>query len=99
MNAAMLSSANGKRIMTALPKESVLVESDGPFATIMGRKAHPRDVAQVYSTLANHWATRFDVVVELVTSNFNRITNLIVPTQPELPQAYRLSKVRQDHTP
>ncbi len=99
LNAAMLSSANGKRIMAALPKESVLVESDGPFATINGRKSHPRDVAEVYNALAIQWNTSVDVVVEMVTNNFKRITKLIVPPQPELPQAYRLRKVRKDHTP
>lgn len=77
LNPAMLSTEGGKRIIAGVPKESVLVESDGPFAKIGGRPSHPRDVAKVYEALSLCWKMSLQTVVEQVANNFNRITKLI----------------------
>jgi len=70
VNPAMLSTANGKRIMGTAPRESVLVETDAPFAKIKGRASHPKDIVAVYDALATHWRIGFDEVAESVMRNF-----------------------------
>jgi TatD DNase family protein len=81
LNPAMLFSTSGKSTFVSVPKESVLVESDGPFAKLNGRTSHPRDVTEVYRALSLHWKMSFEMVVELVANNFDRITKMIADPQ------------------
>lgn len=76
LNPAMLASAKGKGVVGVVTKESVLVESDGPFARLNGKSIHPRDVAFVYEALSGQWNMRFEAVAELVANNFNRIISM-----------------------
>lgn len=73
VNAAMLSSASGKRVLAGAPREAVLIESDAPFAKMAGRACHPKDVVLVYEALAIQWKVNFKEAEDIVFSNFNRI--------------------------
>jgi TatD DNase family protein len=73
VNAAMLCTASGKKVIARADKSSVLVESDGPFAKIKGRPSDPNDITAVYRALAAHWAVNLAEAVESVANNFNRI--------------------------
>lgn len=73
VNAAMLGTASGKKVIARAAKSSVLVESDGPFAKIKGRPSHPNDITAVYRDLAAQWAVNLAEAVESVANNFNRI--------------------------
>lgn len=74
INPAMLSSASGRRVIKAAPKEMLLVESDGPFAKVGGRAASPHDVSLVYAALAKEWQMSLEAAIETVSSNFAKIT-------------------------
>jgi len=73
VNAAMLGTASGKKVIARAAKSSVLVESDGPFAKIKGRPSHPNDITAVYRYLAAQWTVNLAEAVESVANNFNRI--------------------------
>lgn len=73
INPAMLSSANGQRVIAQSPRERILVESDGPFAKFQGRVFNPSDVAFVYQDLAARWNVSNERAVDCVKSNFERI--------------------------
>ena len=73
INPAMLSTANGKKVIVNSPQKSVLIESDGPFAKIEGQAAHPKNIIAVYNALSIEWKLSFKEVVNVVTDNFNRI--------------------------
>jgi TatD DNase family protein len=55
VNGAMLRSRSGQRIVTALPRERVVTETDAPYTKMGSRPAEPRDVPQVVAGLADAW--------------------------------------------
>ncbi len=52
----MLTSAKGRELVATLPRDRVLTETDGPFATRDGRPLMPRDVSHTIGLLADLWA-------------------------------------------
>jgi TatD DNase family protein len=56
VNAAMLRSTNGQKIIRALPAERVVTETDGPYASFKRRSSEPSDVPEIVEGLANVWS-------------------------------------------
>ena len=50
---AMVRSKNGLALLSAMPRERVLTETDGPFVQTDGRPARPSDTASVVSAIRN----------------------------------------------
>lgn len=70
VNPAMFDSPNGRKIVTGLPPERVLTESDGPFVKVRGRAAVPSDVALAEEGLASLWKLERREVTAKVRENF-----------------------------
>jgi TatD DNase family protein len=66
---AMLESNRAKKIIFWLPKDRILLETDGPFAKFRGDIAYPSDVTQVCLYLAELWNTSIDEVTVQIRSN------------------------------
>jgi TatD DNase family protein len=49
----MLVSRNGRRILDARPRDRVLDETDGPYTTVSGRTAEPKDIPWLVAELAD----------------------------------------------
>lgn len=63
---AMLAGAKGRNLVSAMPRERVLTESDGPFAQLAGRTLMPWDVSDTYPVLAKLWdVSTTDVALQL----------------------------------
>lgn len=73
INPAMISSANGLRVIAMSPQERILVESDGPFTKLNNQVCGPKAVARVYETLAAHWNVSNQRAVACIETNFDRI--------------------------
>ena len=72
LNSAMIKSDNGKKIITEIPKEFVLTETDFPFI-------ENSSINSVYQYLTQIWGEPKSNVESIIDSNFNRlIRNLIV---------------------
>lgn len=69
VNAAMLRSQNGQRIVAALPRERVVTETDGPFAKLGGRPSEPQDIPAIVTGLARHWDETPEQVRDRIHSN------------------------------
>lgn len=52
---AMINSQQGRRVISWLPKDRVLLETDGPFVEVNGKTATPLDVVIVTEYLCNIW--------------------------------------------
>jgi len=72
INASAIATQKGKVLISRAPKDSVLVESDGPFAKVHGKPAHPRTVALAYEALAQEWGVPVASAVTQVSRNFER---------------------------
>ena len=72
VNPAMLHTASGKRVLEAAPAESILVETDGPFAKQGARSVWPGDTAAVYRASALRWNISVPEAVSRVEANSRR---------------------------
>jgi TatD DNase family protein len=73
INPAMIKSISGKEIISKIPKNYILTETDGPFITEKKSPIKPGQVETVIAFLANEWTTSEDEVRKKVLSNFNTI--------------------------
>lgn len=74
VNPSMLATAKGRDLVSRMPQDRVLLESDGPFVRERGRMASPLSLAATVSGLATHWRVTPRRASEIVAANFERIT-------------------------
>ena len=73
VNAAMLRSTNGQKIIRALPAERVVTETDGPYASFKRRSSEPSDVPEIVEGLAKVWSEDRVGVQQRVFENMRKI--------------------------
>lgn len=72
INAAMVSSARGKGLIAAMPRERVLTETDSPYVETTNGRRDPSDVIGVVDRLAQLWEMRADETRDMVFVNMTR---------------------------
>jgi TatD DNase family protein len=70
VNSAMIQSANGKKIITEIPRELILTETDYPYID-------NSNIADVHTYLSNLWNVSTENVEQIITSNLKRIIQQI----------------------
>jgi len=70
VNPAMMRSEKGRSLVTLMPSDRVLTETDGPFVKIGKRLAEPADVQDVVKELASIWNLPVERARERVLKNF-----------------------------
>ncbi len=68
----MVDSQKGSEIISRLPKDRVLTETDGPYVKIGKRPAEPSDVQIVLTALAKLWGVTVEEAETQVQDNFVR---------------------------
>lgn len=77
VNPAMIKSENGKKIISKIPLDRLLTESDGPFIELENRTIYPSDVTLVLLYFAKiHMMTPVDVEIK-INSNFKNLLKSI----------------------
>ena len=66
INSAMFSSENGRRIISKIPKELILTETDFPYIA-------KGSLIDTYSYLSDIWGDSKDSVKNIIRQNFSRI--------------------------
>jgi TatD DNase family protein len=72
---AMVRSKNGLSLLSAMPKDHVLTETDGPFVQVSERPAKPRDVAIVVEAIAEVWGTSTSETMSAISRNFDSVVS------------------------
>ncbi|EHY0929287.1 Qat anti-phage system TatD family nuclease QatD [Vibrio parahaemolyticus] len=72
---AMLTSDRAKKVISWLPKDRILLETDGPFAKLKGNIVYPSDVTSVCLYLAELWSTSTVQVTEQIRSNLRSLVS------------------------
>ena len=67
---AMLATSKGKLITQNIPRERILTETDGPFATLSKKKLMPWDISKAISQLSNLWHISTEETELILCSNF-----------------------------
>jgi len=70
VNAAMLESKSGQRLIAAMPRDRVFTESDGPFVRRADGLASPRNMWLAVEALAQHWDIQNDEAARVIRRNF-----------------------------
>lgn len=70
VNPAMVMSDRGKSLISAMPIERVLTESDGPFVKIFGRECKPENLGFVAKELAKIWNLSQQQAQQKIYENF-----------------------------
>ncbi len=70
---AMLATQSGRTLISAMPRERVLTETDGPFAKSGGRVLRPAEVGPAVNGLTELWQTDSTHVRETVAGNLRHI--------------------------
>ena len=73
VNPAMVSSSKGRSLISAMPVDRVLTESDGPFVKVSGRECKPVNMSLVAAELAKLWNFSARQVEDRVYENFRSL--------------------------
>lgn len=75
VNPLMLKSKKGKDLVSRIPSELILPESDGPFATLNGKPIMPWEAMNVCSILSTIWNTPITDSESQIISNFKKLSD------------------------
>lgn len=74
-NAAMTLSKRFPSLLRSIPKERILLETDGPYAKPRGRIAHPHELTDVVQAFAHGWGTTPEAARAIIRENQRRFLN------------------------
>lgn len=77
INTAMINSQKGQKIISNIPINRVLTETDGPYIQLKGRPAKPPDVELILEYLSNVWNVPFHEAEKQVKNNFMSIISML----------------------
>jgi len=77
INTAMVTTQKGKSLLSFVPRERILTETDGPYVKVGSRPANPRDVKNALYGIADVWGTSAEEVEAQVSENFTRLCKLL----------------------
>ncbi len=81
---AMLAGEKGRALVTRMPRERVLTESDGPFAQVNGVALMPWDVGRAVQDLGVIWALRTDEVERKIHGNLETLLQVLSSLQSDV---------------
>jgi TatD DNase family protein len=76
---AMLGSQKGRALVLRMPRDRILLESDGPFVQVDGRAALPSDTPRVAEELSQLWQEPVEDVAALIKDNLHRLVTEATP--------------------
>lgn len=77
INPAMIKSATGQKIISKIPRENVLTETDGPFVSKGNAPFLPGEIEEVIAYLSNVWDMTYEDTQLLIMKNFKRLLNTL----------------------
>jgi TatD DNase family protein len=78
VNPAMVRSIHGRQLISRIPLERILAETDGPYVSIGRRPAAPPDAALVVDYIASATGVMREAVSDQITVNFKRLVGSIM---------------------
>lgn len=76
INPAMVQAPKGNTLLTCIPRNRILTETDGPYVKITGKRAEPLDVRIVTHSLTSIWGSVEEDVVQQLQNNFKNLIDL-----------------------
>lgn len=76
VGAAMVAGAKGRALVHEMPRDRVLLETDGPFARVNRNALRPSDVVIACRSLANLWGTDYEDAELMIRNNERTLLRL-----------------------
>jgi TatD DNase family protein len=73
INTAMVTTQKGRTLLSLVPRDRILTETDGPYVKVGGRPAKPCDVEKVLSGIADVWGGSAENVEAQVAENYTQL--------------------------
>jgi TatD DNase family protein len=73
VNSAMLNSESGRKIISKIPTNRLLTETDGPFTEVNGRVAKPTDIPFILNGIAKIKNLPSNEINQIVEKNFKHL--------------------------
>jgi TatD DNase family protein len=73
VNAAMLRSKTGQKIIRSVPVDRIVTETDGPYVRLAGKDSEPKDIPDVIQGLAVIWGRSPEEAMKRVFENMRAI--------------------------
>lgn len=77
VNPAMIASERGRRIVSEVPRDRILLESDGPFVPLGGVRegppTRPEDAGETAQALAAAWGVPTTEAIAVLTASFRQV--------------------------
>ncbi|MEV3924590.1 TatD family hydrolase [Actinomadura coerulea] len=83
INPAMVATTKGRALLNRLPRNRVLLETDGPFARHQRRSSQPKDLLWVAGQIAAIWDLPIPQTIAFIQANQER---LIAAGKPAMPR-------------
>jgi TatD DNase family protein len=77
INPSMISSISGQKIISEIPLDRILTETDSPYTSIRNRKTKPADVRFVINYLSESYKYSVDDIEKKIYSNFMNLIGKI----------------------
>jgi len=77
VNLAMVNSLRGQQVISELPPNRVLTETDGPFTKVGHRPACPEDIGLLEGKLAAIWQVGRDEASKTIQENFSALIAIL----------------------
>ncbi len=77
---AMVRSKNGLSLLSAMPRDRVLTETDGPFVQVGEQPAKPSDVTIAVEAIADVWRTSTAEAASAISRNFDSVISTETPS-------------------
>jgi len=78
INPAMVASAKGRALLARVPRDRVLLETDGPYTRRAGRPCEPANLTALVDDLARLWQTGAAQARDSICENQRRMSNATV---------------------
>ncbi len=78
INPAMVKSMSGRKIISKIPKNLILTETDGPFISESNKPIRPGQVGKVVGYLAAEWSISEIEAERIIKSNFYNLIRAII---------------------
>lgn len=73
VNASMIRSTKGSKLVESMSRSRVLTESDGPFAKVRGKRAKPSEMPSTVAALAEMWGGEVEATRAMIASNWDAV--------------------------
>nr|WP_281720969.1 Qat anti-phage system TatD family nuclease QatD [Nitrosomonas nitrosa] len=81
INHSMISNKSGQFIISRIPQNRILLETDGPFVRVKNRKVTPLDTSSICEYLSSRWGITIAATEKMLQENLSRLLRILTDSE------------------